>query len=343
MFENFSWIMYLLILLLLFVLFFFPKYGLRDRWKGYNKSTQKALLEDALKYIFDQEQQGQAVGMDALSGKLKISSKRTFDLIEQMTGQGLITTPKNLVRLTDGGERLALQIIRAHRLWERYLLDEARIPLEEVHDQAKRRHHGMTEKEIDELDASLGYPLSDPHGDPIPTASGTFYPHEKGIQVNDWEEGLLGKIVHLEDEPAIAFAQIMAAGLKTGQIVRILEKNPQRLVLTDGEQEFTLAPAVAANIYVQELSKEYILERDAIPLSELPYQIRGEIIRLDEHCQGFTRRRFLDLGLTPGTTIYPELNNAFGDPRAYRVRGTLIALRSDQADSIWVKPSQVVS
>jgi Fe2+ transport system protein FeoA len=54
--------------------------------------------------------------------------------------------------------------------------------------------------------------------------------------------------------------------------------------------------------------------------------------------QGFTRRRFLDLGLTPGTTIYPELGNFFNDPRAYRIRGTLIALRKDQAAQIWVKP-----
>jgi Fe2+ transport system protein FeoA len=65
---------------------------------------------------------------------------------------------------------------------------------------------------------------------------------------------------------------------------------------------------------------------------------QAEIAALDDACQGFTRRRFLDLGLTPGTAIYPELTNAFGDPRAYRVRGTLVALRKDQAAQIWVKP-----
>ena len=65
---------------------------------------------------------------------------------------------------------------------------------------------------------------------------------------------------------------------------------------------------------------------------------RSEIIELDERCQGYTRRRFLDLGLTPGTRIFPELNNPFREPRAYRVRGTLIALRNDQASMIWVLP-----
>ena len=60
---------------------------------------------------------------------------------------------------------------------------------------------------------------------------------------------------------------------------------------------------------------------------QLAHNQQAEIVALDEAVQGFTRRRFLDLGLTPGTPIYPELHNFFGDPRAYRVRGTLIALR----------------
>ena len=252
MFENFPWLWFFLVLLFLVVAIFYPKYGLKARWQHYMMASQRVLLEDALKYIFDQEQQGHPVVVDALVGKLRISSKRTYDLIGHMAEQDLIQIQKNLVHLSEDGERLALQIIRAHRLWERYLLDEARMPLGQVHDHAHRREHGMTQKEIDELDAALGHPLSDPHGDPIPNAAGDFFPYETGIQLNEWSEGILGKIVHLEDEPEIAFAQIMAAGLRPGQIVRILEKNQQRVRLTDGEQEFALAPAVAANVYLQE-------------------------------------------------------------------------------------------
>jgi DtxR family Mn-dependent transcriptional regulator len=147
----------------------------------------------------------------------------------------------------------------------------------------------------------------------------------------------------LEDEPALAFAQIMAVGLRPGQTVRILEKNQQRVILTDGEQEYNLAPAVAANVYVRELSKEELVQRESIPLNQLPTEMEAEIVNLDDRCQGFTRRRFLDLGLTPGTKIFPELDNSFGDPRAYRVRGTLIALRKDQAEYIWVTPIQAAS
>lgn len=93
-------------------------------------------------------------------------------------------------------------------------------------------------------------------------------------------------------------------------------------------------------MHVAALPKSEMLKREAVPLVELAHDQRGEIVMLDEAVQGFTRRRFLDLGLTPGTLIYPELKNFFGDPRAYRIRGTLIALRKDQAAQIWVKPVQ---
>jgi DtxR family Mn-dependent transcriptional regulator len=109
-------------------------------------------------------------------------------------------------------------------------------------------------------------------------------------------------------------------------------------VLSDGENEYRLAPAVASNISVAPLPESELLKRTAVPLSELAHNQHAEIIILDDAVQGFTRRRFLDLGLTPGTLIYPELDNFFNDPRAYRVRGTLIALRQDQAAQIWVKP-----
>jgi DtxR family Mn-dependent transcriptional regulator len=153
-----------------------------------------------------------------------------------------------------------------------------------------------------------------------------------------WQEEGPAQIVHIEDEPAIAFDQILAAGLRLGQNIRILERTPQRIILSDGEMEYRLAPTVAANVGVAPLPSHEIAKANVIPLAELIQDQRGEIIQLDEAVQGFTRRRFLDLGLTPGTTIYPELGNFFGDPRAYRVRGTLIALRKDQAAQIWVKP-----
>lgn len=335
--DGTTWLTIIGFVLLLGILFF-PKYGVLDRWRHYHKSLQREKLEDALKYIFNQEQAGHYVNRDSLKGNLELSEKRTTTLIQQMEMQGLVRHHKNQFNLTDDGEKLALQIVRAHRLWERYLADEARLPLDKVHTTAHRKEHGMSLDEIEALDAALGHPLSDPHGDPIPNADGQFRPFDKGTNLNDWEENVIGKIVHLEDEPPLAYAQIIAEGLNLGMKVRVLSKTNRRITLTNGEDEFTLAPAVADNIFLQSLSEEDIAIQEAIPLTDLPTTQKAEIIQLDDRCQGFTRRRFLDLGLTPGTTIYAELDNSFGDPRAYRLRGTLIALRKDQAEFIWVKP-----
>ena len=149
---------------------------------------------------------------------------------------------------------------------------------------------------------------------------------------------MTARIVHLEDEPAIAYEQILATGLRLGQTIRILESTPQRYTLSDGENEYRLAPAVAVNVHVAPLPEGTVVPPGTVSLNELKHDQRAEIVMLDEAVQGFTRRRFLDLGMTPGTEIYPELGNFFGDPRGYRVRGTLIALRKDQAAQIWVKP-----
>jgi len=240
--------------------------------------------------------------------------------------------------LTTEGRRLAVQVIRAHRLWERYLADEARMPLEHIHTAAHRREHEMSAAEIDDLDAALGHPARDPHGDPIPDAGGDLRSAGPSAPVTALQPGQHATITHLEDEPPLAYAQLLAEGLYVGQPAILQERSPERVVLSSLDRDYTLAPSIAGNIFVQPSSAAEPADPAAIPLAGLPPRIKAEVVRIDERCQGFTRRRFLDLGLTPGAVIYPELDNPFGDPRAYRVRGTLIALRREQAAFIIVRP-----
>jgi DtxR family Mn-dependent transcriptional regulator len=258
-------------------------------------------------------------------------------LLAEMEMLGYVRHEGMEVHLTASGERWALHIVRAHRLWERYLADEARMPLGQIHEEAHRREHAMSDSDLDAMEAAMGFPALDPHGDPIPTSAGQVHGVE-ATPLTAWESGTEGRIVHLEDEPVIAYEQILAAGLRLGQVVRILSKSLQVYVLSDGENEYRLAPSVAANVQVAALPESEQKRKGAIPLWQLEHDQKAEIILLDEGVQGFTRRRFLDLGLTPGTLISPELKNFFGDPRGYRIRGTLIALRKDQAGMIWVKP-----
>jgi len=326
-----------LIVAILLIYIFVPRIGFLAIFIKWQASRRREQVEDSLKHLLDREQGGRHASPESLAGSLGMSRVKTTSLIASMESQGLIESRNSELHLTPEGERWAMHIVRAHRLWERYLADEARMPLEMIHNEANRREHGQTAEQLDQMEAALGHPTTDPHGDPIPTRDGIMHKADS-TSITGWQVDRPGRIVHLEDEPAIALQQILAVGLSLGQTIRILESDSQRYVLSDGENEYRLAPAVAANIFVAPLPEGSIMPAGAISLDELKQDQHAEILNLDEAVQGFTRRRFLDLGLTPGTEIYPELQNFFRDPRGYRVRGTLIALRKDQAAKIWVKP-----
>jgi len=328
---------YTVAIIVLLIIIILPRVGLITVYKNHRENQKRERVEDALKHLLDREQNGRHASPESLAGTLNIPRGAVTGLIEDMEGQGLLESRGVELHLTAEGTRWAIHIVRAHRLWERYLVDEARMPLNQVHEEAHRREHSFTDAQLDELDAALGHPTRDPHGDPIPSREGKM-PTAESQPITAWQAEGPVRIVHIEDEPAIAYEQILAAGLRLGQVIRIIERTPGRVVLSDGETEYRLAPTVAANIGVAPLPESEIAKANAVPLSALTQDQRGEIVSLDDAVQGFTRRRFLDLGLTPGTTIHPELGNFFGDPRAYRVRGTLIALRKDQAAQIWVKP-----
>jgi DtxR family Mn-dependent transcriptional regulator len=302
-------------------------------------SRRRMRIEDALKHLFDQEYRGRKGSFASLGGALRLNDRRLMQLLDRMQQQGLVVASGQEFQLTSDGERVARQVVRAHRLLERYFADEARLPLRDVHAAAERQEHVLTPEQVDALAASLGHPLHDPHGDPIPGRDGDI-PSAGDTPVTAWPVDQFGRITHLEDEPPLAFAQILAEGLRIGQVIKILEQGPNRVVLTDGENEYRLAPAVAANVFLAPAPAPAV--GGFIPLSELPYGEIGEVVALDPSCQGFSRRRLMDMGFTPGARLEPALETFAGDPRGYRVRGTLVALRQDQAKQVLVKPAGTV-
>jgi DtxR family Mn-dependent transcriptional regulator len=310
------------------------------RLRARSPRAQREQVEDALKTILQQQQSGRLPSPEALAGALHLTGSDVLRLITRMESLGLLQSQQGGLRLTAEGERWAMQVVRAHRLWERYLADEARLPLQQLHTEAHRREHHLTPQQVDDLDAFLGFPDRDPHGDPIPSRNGQLL-EAQGQSLSSWPRDVTGRIVHLEDEPPIAYAQILAEGLHLGQQLRVLDATPERLTLSDGENEYRLAPAVAGNVYLAPVPEAPAIQPGVVSLADLPDNAPAEVVTLDEACQGFTRRRLLDLGMTPGARLQVEMRNFFGDPRAYRVRGTLIALRREQAAQIWVKPLEM--
>lgn len=311
-----------------------PRAGLFALWQRHRQSVQRALAEDALKHLHACEWRGHTATLDSLAGSLRLSPRAAVVLASRIEAEGWLRTTEDGLRLTPEGEHVALAVIRAHRLWERYLADEARMPLTAIHAEAERREHDRPLDAVQELDAALGYPALDPHGDPIPTADGQMA-HPLTRALTDWPPDTPARIAHLEDEPPMVFSQIVAEGLCPGLVVRVIEANSRRVVLSDGERLHTLAPIVAANIFVTPDGAD---QRPPAShnLAALRVGQQATVYRLDDSLQGFTRRRLLDLGLTPGTAIAAEMRSLFGDPAAYRVRGALIALRRDQAEKVVV-------
>jgi Fe2+ transport system protein FeoA len=115
--------------------------------------------------------------------------------------------------------------------------------------------------------------------------------------------------------------------------VEVLEASPDHIVVWDGQREHSLAPVAAANVLVAPLPQ---LIAPALPLTALQPGKHARVVAL--RCSGLTRRRLLDLGLTPGATIERVLTSPLGAPTAYRVRGTLIALRPEQSGEIEIEP-----
>ncbi len=312
-------------------------WGLRRIWLRRRANRQRQMVEDALKYLLERELEAHPAAPEALAGALRLSRQAAWHLLAAMQQKGLVQSHGARLALTPAGRQWAAHVLRAHRLWERYLADEARLPLEDVHQAAHRWEHQATPESLDRLEAHLGYPRRDPHGDPIPRR-GDVPPPITATPLTDWPEHTPGVIAHLEDEPPVAFRQIAAAGLRLGQHVHVEARGPHGLRLSDGRRVYRLPLSVAANIYLRPPTEQEALPDDAQPLHLLPDQQPAQVVALAPWLQGFTRRRLMDLGITPGAKITPVLRPFFGDPRAYRVRGTTIALRQDQAAAIFVRP-----
>lgn len=322
---------------LLLALWAAPGFGLRTLWRNASQKRLRRRYEDTLKHMLAWERRSKVATPESISGALSWSPRSVLSLVTRMESSGLVVSGSGGLSLTPDGERLALQVVRAHRLLERYLADEAGLPMSRLHQAAERGEHELSPEGADRLDAHLGHPLHDPHGDPIPTREGDL-PRLEAASLTEWPEGHPARIVHVEDEPAVIFEQILAAGLRPGMTVWIIEKTPERLIIGADDAEHRLALAVAANIQVAAPSPKTLRDAAAIRLSSLPFGACAEVLELDEECRGFSRRRLMDLGMTAGAVVEPALENTFGDPRAYRLRGTTIALRDLQAGQVWVRP-----
>lgn len=317
---------------------FYPQRGLYYAWRKHMRSAERVLLEDALKHLYNSEYSGTPSTLESLAGAIGIDRDRASQLVERLNARGLITLSGVSLNLTNEGRDYALKVIRIHRLWERYLADETMVRELEWHRQAEEVEHTLSPEDVQDLSKRLGHPVYDPHGDPIPTAAGEL-PEQKGGPLQSFADGEIVTIIHVEDEPAHVYEQIVSEGIYPGMTVRLLNRGTDSVLIEKEGKRVELPLIVAANVRgIRSKREQYTAEHKS--LSDLRIGERGIVVGISPACRGMQRRRLMDLGIVPGTTIEAELTSTFGDPTAYRVRGSTIALRKEQAEMIYIKEGE---
>ncbi len=321
---------------LLGYLFFRPNRGWYWLIKNSSRATDKVIAEDILKRLYHNENASNFLNINDVVRTLKQDEQMVVESINKMTTLGLVKMEGDIVRLTKSGSDYALRIIRAHRLWERYLAEKTGFNRSEWHQRAERKEHELTMDDTNLLANTLGNPQFDPHGDPIPTISGKMA-KLKGVPVSDLKVNTIGRIIHIKDKPDIIYKQILAENIHIGSIIRIVEKSSERIVFHSEGEAFKLAPIMAGNITVSVLEKDVAFEEDVLRLNILKENEMAKIIGISKELRGESRRRLLDLGFVKGAEVSIDLLNPLGEPKAYLIKGTSIALRNNQASKILIK------
>ena len=128
-------------------------------------------IQDYLKALYHLQTDGDRVSVTALARRQKVAAASASAMVKKLAALGLVEhAPYRGVLLTPAGEKVAVEVIRHHRLIELYLARTLGLHVDDVHDEADRLEHVLSEELEAKIDSALGYPTHDPHGDPIPNA-----------------------------------------------------------------------------------------------------------------------------------------------------------------------------
>ncbi|HET9918352.1 MAG TPA: metal-dependent transcriptional regulator [Ktedonobacteraceae bacterium] len=216
-------------------------------------------ISDCLKVIYAMQERGQKVSTSAVSERLGVSDATVTMLFKDFAEAGWVEhMPYHGVRLTPLGERKAMEVIRHHRLLELYLARQLGYSWDKVHDEADRLEHVISEEFEDKLDALLGYPTVDPHGDPIPSKDGVIATR-KGVPLSELPEGQEAMVLRVQAQNSDQLCYLGQLGLYPETRVQLLKRSPfgGPLDLLVGEEpkqaEHMLGPELAEYIIVTSL------------------------------------------------------------------------------------------
>lgn len=211
--------------------------------------------ENYLKAIFvlNEEEEVKA-STNAIAEKMDTKASSVTDMLKRLKEKGLIHYKKyQAVHLTIEGEKIAVSIIRKHRLWEHFLVEKLDFEWDEVHDIAEQLEHIQSKQLTNRLDTFLGHPIMDPHGDPIPDKDGNF-PMKLSTTLSEGKKNKKYIIIGVRDHSTPFFNHLKALDIELGVSVKILDINSfdqSMEILINDTNKASISQQVANNLYVK--------------------------------------------------------------------------------------------
>ncbi|MBL85313.1 MAG: iron-dependent repressor [Winogradskyella sp.] len=212
--------------------------------------------ENYIKAIYHLSNNGtENVNTNAIAEAMSTKASSATDMIKKLSEKNYADYKKYQgVTLTEKGKRVAVNIIRKHRLWEVFLVEKLNFTWDEVHEVAEHLEHIKSDKLIDELDAFLEHPTHDPHGDPIPDKNGNFQ-HIDKIVLAKANIGVAYKCVGVDDTSTAFLQYLDSNGIALGTMITVIHKEPYdnsvKIQLKD--TEIVVSQSVAKNLYLKKV------------------------------------------------------------------------------------------
>lgn len=211
--------------------------------------------ENYLKAIYHIGKQGtQAVSTNAIAEKIESKASSVTDMVKKLADKNLVNYVKYQgVSLTDSGRLTAASVIRKHRLWEVFLVEKLNFSWDEVHDVAEQLEHIKSIKLVDELDAFLGFPAHDPHGDPIPDRNGN-YALRKSVSILEMQSGNEGVLAHVKDSSEVFLKYLNKNSMALGDTIKVVDFEPfdDSVTIETKTKQIIISKEVAKNLYLSQ-------------------------------------------------------------------------------------------
>ncbi|MBP92551.1 iron (metal) dependent repressor, DtxR family [Bizionia echini] len=212
--------------------------------------------ENYIKAIYHLGKQGREnVNTNALAEAMNTKASSATDMIRKLAEKDYANYKKYKgVTLTESGKDIAINIIRKHRLWEVFLVEKLNFTWDEVHELAEQLEHIKSQKLIDELDAFLGHPTHDPHGDPIPDKNGEFTFVEK-IVLSQAQEHQTYSCLGVNDSSTEFLQYLNKNDIGLGSTIEVVHIEPfdKSINIKANGKLLTVSQSVAKNLYLKKL------------------------------------------------------------------------------------------